>query len=104
VEITNHSTLPVTKIEIENVVHIERPDYPWRVNRRVIGAQASRENLAAKTSMTVPVEFTNAAGELMRVGVGSYEITISFTDAAGRRWRRAGSDNPQPLPDESGNA
>lgn len=94
VEVANHSLLPVTKLEIEKVIYIEHPDLPWKVNRLVTGARAEHEQLVAGGSVTVPVVFTGADDSLVRGGNGTYEITISFNDASGKRWRRTGAGDP----------
>lgn len=95
VEINNGSALPVMRLELECVRASDKPDLMWRINTRVFGAGKTVEILDAGESHTFPVEFTDDDGELIRFAGSTYEIVYSFTDAAGRRWKRTGNGEPE---------
>jgi hypothetical protein len=89
ITVTNSSSQPVTDVSLEGVQAEIYPDWQWSINRNVLPPVSTELCvLGQRESHTFPVWFTDEDGQIHRVPSGGYNVTIAFTDAANRRWRR----------------
>ncbi|MGH3778872.1 MAG: hypothetical protein ACRDRR_24585 [Pseudonocardiaceae bacterium] len=104
VEITNHSQQPVHRPSIESIVGA-RPSVRWGRGQTDYIEYSLREVVPASENDRVPFAHFNADGEPIDTTVtpGKIEkwvdvdnVTITFMDAAGLRWRRTGNGEPGP--------
>jgi hypothetical protein len=101
VEITNHSEQPVHRPRIESMGD---PRLRWGLSD--LDTSEYEEVLPPDMTHRVLFDYFNADGTVathnIEQSIGADDVTITFTDTSGLRWRRTGSSEPvrviQPAP------
>lgn len=102
VHVLNGSDEPFHNLELENFVRVDRPSWTWRINRNVAGATSTYNRIdPGKEKAGFIIDLLNEDGtpQPFDLSGNEVEVTISYTDVDGQRWRRVGAGDPQPVHD-----
>ncbi len=102
VGITNHSEKPIHRPRIESIADAE-PPVRWGCDQTIHDEYILPEELPAGAKHRVPFEHFSADGlptdstvapERIKKFVDVDNVTITFTDTSGLRWRSTGNGDP----------
>ncbi|GLZ28168.1 hypothetical protein Lesp02_03580 [Lentzea sp. NBRC 105346] len=99
VEVTNHGAQTVFDLALNKVVPSADPSWRWKFGSRAVRLGEIAPALQPEETKKWPVLFVSDTDEQKRFVGDSYDVTYSFTDGNGQRWRRSGDGAPERVAD-----